>query len=149
MHLAQFNIGRMAFDLDDSRMDGFQRGIDMLNRIAERSDGFVWKYETAFGGVVPDEVDGDPRVLVNLTVWESAEALRFYVWNTLHKHFVTRRAEWFVPLDTAHLVMWWVPKGHCPDLPEALAKLEQLRQHGDSDDAFGWTWLPPAEGRPA
>lgn len=138
MHLAQFNIGRMAYELDDPRMVDFQRGIDMLNTIAERSDGFVWKYETAFGGVVPEEVDGDPRILVNLTVWDSVEALRFYVWNTLHKHFVTRRADWFTPMDSAHFVMWWVPEGHRPDLSEALARLDHLRQHGDSQDAFGW-----------
>lgn len=141
MHLAQFNIGRMAFELDDPRMDGFRRGIDMLNRIAERSEGFVWKYETAFGGVVPDAVDGDPRVLVNLTVWDSIESLRFYVWNTLHRHFVTRRAEWFAPLDTAHFVMWWVPEGHLPDLAEALDRLERLRREGESEEAFGWDRL--------
>ena len=139
----------MAFDLDDPRMDGFRRGIDMLNSIAERSEGFIWKYETAFGGVVPEEVDGDPRILVNLTVWDSVEALRFYVWNTLHKHFVTRRAEWFAPLETAHFVMWWVPDGHRPDLAEAMGKLAHLRDEGDSAAAFGWSWLnrsDPADG---
>ena len=136
MHLAQFNIGRMAYELDDPRMVDFQRGIDMLNTIAERSDGFVWKYETAFGGVVPEEVDGDPRILVNLTVWDSVEALRFYVWNTLHKHFVTRRADWFTPMDSAHFVMWWVPDGHTPSLAEAKERLEMLRRDGPTPEAF-------------
>ncbi|WP_420397513.1 DUF3291 domain-containing protein [Nioella sp.] len=144
MHLAQFNIGRMAYELDDPRMADFNRGIDMLNSIAERSDGFVWKYETAFGGVVPEEVDGDPRILVNLTVWDSVDSLRFYVWNTLHKHFVTRRADWFTPMDEAHLVMWWVPEGHRPDLAEALAKLEYLRQNGETEDAFSWNAVSKA-----
>jgi hypothetical protein len=139
MHLAQFNIGHMAHDLDDPRMADFVNGIDMLNRIAEQSEGFVWKYETGVGGVVQEDVDDDPRILVNLTVWDSVENLKFYVWNTLHKHFVKRKAEWFSALDRAHMVMWWIHQGHRPTLSEARAKLDHLREHGPSDAAFDWT----------
>ena len=139
MHLAQFNIGRMTYDLDDPRAADFMGGIDMLNRIAERSPGFVWKYETfGTGGVVEEDVDHDPRILVNLTVWESLKDLSHYVWNTLHKHFVTRRAEWFTPLEQAHFVMWWIDQGHRPTLAEARARLDHLRRHGNSDHAFDW-----------
>jgi hypothetical protein len=147
--LAQFNIGHMTYDLDDPRAADFLGGIDMLNRIAERSDGFVWKYETGTGVVVSDDVDDDPRILVNLTVWDNAEALRHYVWNTLHKHFLKRRAEWFRPLERAHFVMWWIPAGHRPDLAEARAKLEQLRLHGASLAAFDWDWLQSSERQQA
>ena len=145
MHLAQFNIGRMTYDLDDPRAADFVGGIDMLNRIAERSEGFVWKYETAMGGVVQDDVDNDPRMLINLTVWDSIAALKHFVFNTLHKHFLTRKAEWFTPLDRAHLVMWWIAEGHRPDLKEAQGKLEQLRIEGASDAAFDWAWVRDRE----
>lgn len=41
--------------------------------------------------------------------------------------------------------MRWVPAGHEPSLDEALAKLDYLRAHGDSEMAFGWDW--PKEAR--
>ena len=141
MHLAQFNIGHMTYDLADPRMADFNRGIDMLNRIAERSEGFVWKYETGVGGVVQEDVDNNPHILVNMTVWDSFESFRHFVWNTLHKHFVNRKSEWFTPLDTAHFVMWWIPEGHRPTLDEARTKLDLLRQDASTDAAFGWDWL--------
>lgn len=141
MHLAQFNIGHMTYDLEDPRMADFNRGIDMLNRIAERSEGFVWKYETGVGGVVQEDVDNNPNILVNMTVWDSFESFQHFVWNTLHKHFVNRKSEWFTPLDTAHFVMWWIPEGHKPTLDEAREKLELLRRDGSTDAAFGWDWL--------
>ena len=43
-----------------------------------------------------------------------------------------------------HFVMWWIPAGHRPTLDEALTRLEHLRAHGDSDQAFGWKWLKEA-----
>lgn len=141
MQLAQFNIGRLRYDLDDPRVADFMNGVDILNRIAGRSDGFVWKYETGEGGMVDEDVDGDPRIVVNMTVWDSTDSLKHYVWNTLHKHFYTRRGDWFEPMDQVNFVMWWVPEGHQPTLEEALAKLEQLRAQGDSDAAFGWAYL--------
>ncbi len=145
MHLAQFNIGRMTYDLDDPRMADFIRGIDMLNRIADQSDGFIWKYETGVGGVVEGAVDGDPRMLVNLTVWENLETLQHFVWNTLHKHFLKRKADWFNALDRANFVMWWIPIGHRPTLDEAQDKLALLRAEGPSEKAFGWDWTPVRE----
>ena len=141
MHLAQFNIGHMTYDLEDPRMADFNRGIDMLNRIAEQSEGFVWKYETGVGGVVQEDVDNNPHILVNMTVWDSFENFQHFVWNTLHKHFVNRKSEWFTPLDTAHFVMWWIPEGHRPTLDEARTKLDLLRQDASTDAAFGWDWL--------
>lgn len=146
MHLAQFNIGRMTYDLDDPRAADFVNGIEMVNRVAEQSEGFVWKYETGMGGMVDEDVDGDPRMLVNMSVWESLAALRHFTWKTLHKQFVKRKAEWFTPMDRAHLVMWRVPVGHRPTLAEAQDKLEHLRKNGSTEAAFGWDFASmPAE----
>lgn len=138
MHLAQYNIGRLRYDLDDPRVADFVGGTDMINRIAERSGGFVWKYETGEGGVVDDLVDGDPRVVVNMSVWVSVETLRHFVWNTLHKHFLTRTREWFEKMDQASFVMWWIPAGHRPDLAEAMARMTEYRANGAGEGVFGW-----------
>ena len=78
---------------------------------------------------------------VNLSVWDSVEALERYVYQTVHKRFYGRREEWFDKLDTPHLVMWWIPAGHQPSLTEAKERLEHLTAHGPSDLAFGWESL--------
>ena len=82
--------------------------------------------------------------MANLTVWEDVASLEQFVWNTVHRQFYERRAEWFEVLGEMHFVMWWVPEGHRPTLDEALARLEHLRSHGPSDRAFGWDWLKEA-----
>ena len=48
-------------------------------------------------------------------------------------------------LGRMHFVMWWVPAGHRPTLDEALARLKHLETQGDSDHAFGWTYLKDAQ----
>ena len=39
-HLAQLNIGRIRYDIDDPRMADFTDNLALVNGIAERSDGF-------------------------------------------------------------------------------------------------------------
>ena len=78
---------------------------------------------------------------VNLSVWESVEALERFVWATVHKQFYNRKGDWFEKLGTPHFVMWPIPSGHIPDLEEAMGRLAHLTAHGDSDFAFGWSHL--------
>ena len=140
MHLAQLNIGRLVAETDDPRVAEFMAALDRVNGIGKRMPGFVWMMEGSGEpgtGNTETKIDGDPRFVSNLTVWESVEALEQFVWNTVHRQFYERRAEWFEVLGERHLVMWWVPEGHRPTLEEALARLEHLRAHGDSDHAFG------------
>jgi hypothetical protein len=82
---------------------------------------------------------------VNLSVWESVEALERYVYQTVHKRFYGRREEWFDKMETPHFVMWWIPAGHVPTLDEAKERLEYLAMHGPSDRAFGWDGAPAAQ----
>jgi hypothetical protein len=80
----------------------------------------------------------------NLTVWEDVESLENFVFNTVHRAFYERRAEWFEVLGKMHFVMWWIAAGHRPTLDEALAKLAQRESNGDTDAAFGWAYLTEA-----
>jgi hypothetical protein len=72
------------------------------------------------------------------------EALEHFVWNTVHRQFYERRAEWFEVLGRMHFVMWWVPAGHRPTLEEGLSRLDRLTREGPSPEAFGWADLPQA-----
>jgi hypothetical protein len=141
-HLAELNIARFRHPAEDPRNADFMNNLDRINGIAERSPGFVWRLKDDSGNATAVRAFDDPLVIVNLTVWETAEALERFVWQTVHKQFYGRRPEWFEPMKGPHFVMWWVPVGHRPTLDEAKAKLERLAAHGDSDDAFGWEALP-------
>jgi hypothetical protein len=147
MHLAELNVARMVAETSDPRVAEFMEALDRVNAIGKRSPGFVWMMEGSGEpgtGNTDTKIDGDPRMLANLSVWESVAALEAYVWNTVHRQFYARRAEWFEVLGEMHRVMWWVPEGHRPTLDEALARLGHLREHGDSDYAFGWAHLEEA-----
>ena len=146
-HLAELNIGRLVAPVDDPRVADFMNALDLINGIGRRSSGFQWIMESGGGentGNTGTSIGGDPQMIPNLTVWESVETLEAFVWNTVHRKFYERRAEWFEVLDGMSFVMWWVPIGHRPTLEEALAKLAHLQEHGDTDEAFGWAHLEGA-----
>jgi Domain of unknown function (DUF3291) len=143
MHLAQFNIARIRYPLDDPRMAEFVENVRRVNALAEQIDGFVWRLQDASGHAMNMTVYGDPRLLPNLTVWERPQALERFVWQTLHGRFYRRRDEWFEPIATP-LVMWWVPEGERPVLAEGVERLEHLKAHGPSDYAFGWAQVADA-----
>ena len=137
-HLAQLNIGRLRYEVDDLRMADFTNNLALVNGLAERSAGFIWRYIDASGNSTATRPYTDPRIAINLSVWENVEALERFVYLTLHKRFYGRRSEWFEHFDGAYFVMWWVPAGHRPSVEEAVARLGYLKEHGTSDYAFDW-----------
>ncbi|MGE5163810.1 MAG: DUF3291 domain-containing protein [Sphingobacteriales bacterium] len=143
-HLAQFNIARIRYPLDDPRMREFVENVERVNGLAEKIEGFVWRLQDESGHAMNMRVYDDPAILPNLTVWENVEPLERFVWQTLHRRFFVRREEWFAPVKTT-LVLWWIPAGHRPDMLEGVARLDHLIAHGPSDRAFGWQQLPAAK----
>jgi hypothetical protein len=147
-HLAELNVGRLLAPTDDPRVAEFMAALDRVNGIGKRSPGFVWMMEGSGQpgtGNTEAKIDGDPQFVSNLTVWESVETLEHFVFNTVHRAFYARRAEWFQVLGRMHFVMWWILAGHRPTLDEALARLAHLQAQGDSDWAFGWNHLEDAK----
>lgn len=147
-HLAQLNIGRLAAPVDDPRVAEFMGALDLVNGIDKRSPGFVWMMEGSGApgtGNTENCIGDDPQFVANLTVWQDIASLEQFVWNTVHRQFYARRAEWFEVMGAQHFVMWWVPQGHRPTLVEALSRLDHMRDIGASDHAFGWDWLAEAD----
>ena len=143
-HLAELNVGRLLAPTDDPRVADFRANLDRINGMGKRMPGFVWMMEGSGEpgtGNTDAKIDGDPQYVSNLTVWEDAPSLQNFVFNTVHKQFYDRRAEWFEVIGKMNFVMWWVPAGHKPTLEEALAKLDDLEKHGDTNEAFGWKHL--------
>jgi len=74
--------------------------------------------------------------LVNVSVWQDLESLSHYVYRSAHVEILRRRSAWFERMSEAFLVLWWIPKGHRPGVPEALSRLEQLRSNGPTPEGF-------------
>ncbi|MEM9146114.1 MAG: DUF3291 domain-containing protein [Pseudomonadota bacterium] len=147
-HLAEFNMGVLRHDWEDPRIADFLNGLALVNGVAARSPGFVWRLgdeEMEAAQTDPDgPLGGDPRTASTLSVWQSAEALEDFVWNTVHRQFYERGHEWFVPAGALKLVMWWVEPGHRPTVAEALDRFRHLEAQGATDHAFGWAHLAQA-----
>ena len=147
LHLAELNVGRLLAPTNDPRVAEFMGALDRINGLGKRMPGFVWMAEGSGEpgtGNTAVKLDGDAQFVSNLTVWESVESLEAFVWNTVHRAFYERRAEWFEVLGKLHFVMWWVPAGHRPTIDEAMARLAKKQERGDSDKAFGWAYLKQA-----
>lgn len=142
-HLAQFNIARARWPLDDPRMSGFVDNVARLNTLAERSPGFVWRLVDDAGPEAPKFPD-DPRMTFTLSIWEDLNSLRHFTLNTIHKQFRARTAEWFEPLGEAYLALWPIAEGHRPEGVEALTHLALLRATGPSAHVFGTETLMEA-----
>ncbi|RLT40531.1 MAG: DUF3291 domain-containing protein [Chloroflexi bacterium] len=135
-HLAQLNIARMRFALDDPRMADFVDGLARINALADATPGFVWRLQSESGNATDIQAFDDPYLLVNMSVWESSDALRAYVYRSKHADFLRRRKEWFVAMETPMQVLWWVAAGHMPTVSQAKERLEHLTIHGPTPQAF-------------
>ena len=75
-------------------------------------------------------------MIVNMSVWESVDALAEYVYATTHRAVLRRRRDWFDRMAEAYLALWWIPCGHIPTTAEAEDRVLHLREHGPTPHAF-------------
>ncbi len=143
-HLAQFNIARAIAPLDDPVLADFMARLDEINALAEESPGFVWRLESDSGNATDIRAYDDPRMLINMSVWDSLNSLFDYVYMSGHSKVMARRREWFERFDGPYVVLWWVPAGHRPTLQEAQDRLAHLERHGPSAQAFTFKQRFPA-----
>ena len=105
-------------------------------RSPDRSPGFVWRLELrretprTFGRITND------RILLNMSVWETIEALRRFIYGTAHVELLRQRHEWFEKFTGAYSALWWVPTGHTPGIDEARKRLAYLDAYGPTQFAF-------------
>jgi heme-degrading monooxygenase HmoA len=147
--LAQVNIGRLRAPLDSPALAGFVAALDPVNAAADGAPGFVWRLQTEDGnatGILAFEWDaaGSAGVIVNLSAWESTEALAAFVYSDAHRQVLRRRREWFEQMTEAYTVLWWIKRGTTPTTAEAEHRLRHLRAHGATPYAFTLrTHFPP------
>jgi hypothetical protein len=151
--LAQVNIGRLLAPLDSEQLADFVAALDPVNAAADAAPGFVWRLQTEDGNATSlrafeADADGaDGGILINMSVWESVEALGTYVYSPAHLAVLRRRREWFEKMKDAYTALWWIPRSHLPTIEEAEDRVRHLRQHGPTPRAFTLKvhFPPPAD----
>lgn len=137
-HLAQLNIARMVAPLDSPTMAEFMGRLDEINALADAAPGFVWRLADEAGNATSLKAFDDDWLIVNMSVWESVEALRAFTYQSRHSELMRKRRQWFEPHTEAYFLMWWIPAGHIPTLAEARERLRYLQANGESAYAFTW-----------
>ena len=134
----------MLAPLDSPQMADFMAALEPINALGDGSPGFVWRLQTDDGDATAYRVLGDDMMIVNLTMWESVEALSDFAYRSDHKDVMRRRREWFEKMEEAYLTLWWVPAGHIPTIEEAEERLLHLRANGPTPHAFTFRERFPA-----
>jgi hypothetical protein len=146
--LAQVNIGRILAPMDSPELADFVALLDPVNAVADRSPGFVWRLQTEDGNATAMRVFDDDWLIVNMSTWQSPDALLEYVYGPMHKMVLRRRREWFARVAEAMTALWWVPAGHRPTVREAEERLVLLRANGPTPEAFTLRDTFPPPDRP-
>ncbi|MEL6528175.1 MAG: DUF3291 domain-containing protein, partial [Chloroflexota bacterium] len=87
-HLAQLNIARMLAPIDSDTMSGFVARLDEINALAESTDGFIWRLTTPAGNATALRPFDDDMLIVNMSVWESINALHAYTYKSTHVELI-------------------------------------------------------------
>ena len=146
-HLAQLNVARLAAPLDSPQLAEFVAALDPINALADGAPGFVWRLQTDAGDATSLHVWDDERMIVNMSVWESIDALREFVYRGDHVQVMRRRREWFQKMTHAFTVLWWIAADQVPTVEQATARLAQLEELGPTPGAFTFRelFLPPGQ----
>lgn len=124
MPIAQVNIAKCKFAMDDPRMSGFTNGLDEINALGDASEGFIWRLKDESGHATNIILYPDPQIIFNMSVWKSLEDLFKYAYSSRHKDFLKNRWTWFEPMNKPHMCLWYVPTGYIPTKDQGKDKLE-------------------------
>ena len=135
--LAQINIARLKAPIDHPSIADFTNNLDLINSIAEQSEGFVWRLkDDATNNATTLNPYNDPLIIVNISVWKDLHSLKSFVYNTKHLQFFMRRKEWFESMKEAHMALWIIEDNIFPDAQEGKLRLDGLQKNGHSSYSF-------------
>ena len=145
-HLAQINVGHLIAPIDDPKIAEFVSQLDPINALADGAPGFVWRLQSTSGNATDIAYNDDPFMIVNMSVWESIEALRDFAYRSDHINVFRDRAKWFEKMDKPNYCLWWVLEGHRPTVAEGRERLERYQTHGATPYSF---WFSQRFPQPA
>jgi hypothetical protein len=150
-HLAQINIARFRLPKSHAANADFMAALDPVNARADAAPGFVWRLIGDGNDATDIEaVEGDDRLLVNLSLWTDLETLGTFVYRQSdHLAVMRRRREWFERIEVM-MALWWVPVGHVPTVAEGMLRIAQIEADGPTANAFTFRQpFPAPDGNPA
>ncbi len=145
-HVAQVNVALPREPLDSPALAEFVANLEPVNALADAAPGFVWRLQDSSGDATSIRAFDDGRLIINMSVWESIEALWRFVYDGRHLEVMRRRREWFTRMAESHLALWWIPADEIPSIAEAEERVDHLRAHGPTPFAFTFKQRFPAPG---
>ena len=142
-HIAQINIGRILAPIGSEIMAEFVAQLPAINALADSTPGFVWRLQTESGDATGIRIYDDEMIAMNMSVWESVDALREYAYKSSHAGVMRDRKRWFEKFDGQYMALWWVPAGHIPSPQEGKERLDYLCEHGETEYAFSFKNIFP------
>lgn len=144
MNIAQANVATMITGYDDPLMADFMEELDIVNATADETPGFVWRFVEDDDGAEVAGVFGDDKLLFNMSVWGSVEALETWAYSGRHLDVVRKRTKWFEKPTRPPLALWWIDNDHIPTVKEARDRFHLLWEQGPTADAFTFrSHFPP------
>ena len=142
--IAGINVARMkGVDINDPIMKQFVDNLERVNNLAENSEGFIWRLKDENDDATSFKPYNDEQVIINISVWDSIESLKDFVFKTFHSDFLKRRKEWFKSYGKIQVAMWWIQEGEIPTIEEAVDKLEYLQKNVPSEMVFDFKNIFP------
>ena len=138
-HLAQINIARLIAPIDDPKIAEFVAQLEPINALADKAPGFVWRLQSESGNATDIAYCDDPFIIVNMSVWESIEALRNFAYKSDHARVFRDRAKWFERMANRTTELWWIPAGHLPTVAEGRERLRHYQSNGATPYSFWFT----------
>ncbi len=142
--LAQCNISRLLAPLDSPQLAPFVAELARINALAEAAPGFLWRLTTPAGDATSLHIFDDEMIIVNMSVWESIDALFAFAYRTGHTDIVRKRDDWFERAVVPMVALWWTPRDTMPTVEDMKTRLEHLREHGATPFAFTFRQRFPA-----
>lgn len=132
---AQVNIARMLLPLDHPQMADFVNSTARINAIAEKSPGFLWRWNEGDETSDTAKVFKDPKLVVNMSVWKSRNLLIEFTYHSDHVAIYKRKNEWFSKMESSHMACWYTDTPLIT-LAEAKERLDYLDEYGETPYAF-------------
>ncbi len=139
--LAQINIAKLLAPIDSPLLEDFVNDLDRINQIAEKSNGFVWRLQDESGNATGINPFDEESSIINISVWESIDELKNFVYNSGHLDVFMKRAKWFKKMKTPHMALWWIKSDELPTALDGKNKLLQLEVNGDTQESFSFKQL--------
>lgn len=135
-HLAQVNISKLLEPIDSLLLSDFVAQLGEINALAEQSKGFVWRLKGDNENATALRVFEDDMIIINMSVWETIEDLKDFIFKTAHAHVMRGRNQWFEKSKEAMLALWWIPENEKPTPQDAKERLASINKNGSTPFAF-------------